>query len=159
MNRFITALSTILMLSAMHVDAQQMVKLDTDLPSPMFVGTPKNFASRVYLDEANFGKPRPPFYVPRGVRNVAAGMLVTSSEPEPVIGEVEQVTDGDKEGGDGSYVELGFGVQWVQIDLEKEQEVSCHPPVALPYAGEGLQGCDRAGLRRRGFYQRGHHPL
>jgi len=31
-----------------------------------------------------------------------------------------QVTDGDKEFGDGSYVELGPGLQWVQIDLGHE---------------------------------------
>jgi len=32
---------------------------------------------------------------------------------------LEQVTDGDKEGMDGSFVELGPGLQWVQIDLKE----------------------------------------
>jgi hypothetical protein len=45
---------------------------------------------------------------------------------EPIIGEVEQVTDGDKEGRDGSYVEFGPGKQYVQIDLEKPGRVSCY---------------------------------
>ena len=103
--------------------AQKLVKLETDLPSPMFVGTPKNFSTKVNLDEANFGKPRPPFLLPQGVDNLARDMLVTSSELEPIIGELDQITDGDKEGGDGSYVELGFDVQWIQIDLEKECEI------------------------------------
>jgi hypothetical protein len=103
--------------------AQKMEKLVTDLPRPMFVGTPKNFSTKVNLDEANFGKPRPPFYIPQGVSNVANGMLVTSSELDPIIGSLEQITDGDKEGGDGSYVELGFDVQWIQIDLEDQYEI------------------------------------
>ena len=42
---------------------------------------------------------------------------VTSSDDAPVIGELAMVTDGDKEGADGSYVELGPDKQWVQIDL------------------------------------------
>jgi hypothetical protein len=36
---------------------------------------------------------------------------------QPVIGELDMVTDGEKEGGDGYFVELGPGKQWVQIDL------------------------------------------
>ena len=105
------------------MNAQNLVRLNTNLPRPMFVGTPKNFATKVYLDEANFGKPRPPFYVPSDAKNMALGMLVNSSDPEPVIGEMEQITDGDKEGGDGSYLELGFDVQWIQVDLEQEVEI------------------------------------
>ncbi len=124
MKPYIWMLTTALAFShAMETYAQKMVKLDTDLPSPMFVGTPKNFGTRVNLDEANFGKPRPPFYVPPGVSNVALDRPVSSSEVEPVIGELEQITDGDKGGGDGSYVELGFDVQWIQIDLEDEYEI------------------------------------
>jgi hypothetical protein len=42
---------------------------------------------------------------------------------EPVIGELEQVTDGDKKGAEGSFVELGPGVQHVTIDLGAPQEV------------------------------------
>src|SRR5205809_822628 len=33
------------------------------------------------------------------------------------------VTAGQKEGTEGSWVELGPGVQWVQIDLEKEATI------------------------------------
>ena len=43
---------------------------------------------------------------------------VTSSDPEPIIGEIEMVTDGDKRARDGSYVELGPMLQHVQIDLQ-----------------------------------------
>ena len=40
-----------------------------------------------------------------------------------MIGELEQVTDGDKEGTEGSFVELGPGVQHVTVDLGTPQEV------------------------------------
>jgi hypothetical protein len=42
---------------------------------------------------------------------------------EPVIGEIEQVTDGDRKGADGSFVELGPGLQHVTIDLGAPHEV------------------------------------
>ena len=46
-----------------------------------------------------------------------------SSDSEPVIGELEQVTDGDKKGAEGSFVELGPGVQHVTVDLGAPHEV------------------------------------
>ncbi|MEN9534961.1 MAG: hypothetical protein RIR37_234, partial [Verrucomicrobiota bacterium] len=39
-------------------------------------------------------------------------------------GDLTYVTDGDKQAGEGYYVELSGGTQWVQIDLEKSAEVS-----------------------------------
>ena len=46
-----------------------------------------------------------------------------SSDMEPIIGEIEQTTDGDKMGAEGSFVELGPGVQHVTIDLGVPHEV------------------------------------
>jgi hypothetical protein len=42
---------------------------------------------------------------------------VTSTDKEPIIGEIAMITDGDKEATDGSYVELGPFLQSVTIDL------------------------------------------
>lgn len=50
-------------------------------------------------------------------------MLVTSSDADPTIGDIEMITDGDKAGADGSYVEIAPGVQHVTIDLEEEYEI------------------------------------
>jgi hypothetical protein len=86
------------------------------LPKPMFEGTPENL--RVPNLEKPRGKARPPFLAPSGVTNVAKDKAVSSSDKEPVIGEAEMVTDGDKAGGDGSYLELGPGKQHVTIDLK-----------------------------------------
>ena len=43
---------------------------------------------------------------------------VSSSDSDPVIGTLEMITDGNKAGTDGTYVELKPGVQNVVIDLE-----------------------------------------
>jgi len=93
--------------------------LKAELPKAMFEGTPKNIKPTPML-EKYIDKPRPPFLVPAGCTNVAKEKPVTSSDSMPIIGELELVTDGDKEGTDGSYVELGPGLQWIQIDLKKK---------------------------------------
>ena len=90
-------------------------ELKLQLPKPMFIGTPTNIKSANL--EAITGKPRGPFFVPVGTRLLSLNRPVRSSDVQPVIGELEMVTDREKEGGDGYFVELGPGKQWVQIDL------------------------------------------
>ena len=101
--------------------SSQLVPLDIKLPKPMFVGTPQNI--RVPYLEKPLGKPRPSFLAPVGTKNVSFGKMVTSSEKEPIIGEIELCTDGDKEATDGSYVELGPFLQNITIDLETEHDI------------------------------------
>jgi len=92
------------------------VELQIQLPKPMFVGTPTNIASP-NLEKVT-GKNRGPFYVPEGTDLLSSGKPVTSSYPKPIIGELEMITDGDKEGGIGYFVEIGPATQWIQVDLE-----------------------------------------
>jgi len=99
----------------------KLVPLPIQLPKPMFEGTPQNLS--VPNLQKPLGRPRDPFLAPAGVTNVAKGKTVTSSDMEPVIGELAQVTDGDKKGAEGSFVELGPGVQYVTIDLGAPQEI------------------------------------
>lgn len=94
------------------------VELKIKLPRPMFTGTPKHIKT-ANLEPPRKEQKRPPFMVPKGCVNLAFEKEVTGSDDEPVIGELEQITDGDKEGVEGSYVELGPGKQWIQIDLEQ----------------------------------------
>ncbi len=96
--------------------AQELVPIELELPKPMFVGTPQNF--RVANLEKPLGRPRPPFLAPAGTTNVAFGKPVSSSDEMPIIGELDQLTDDDKDAADGSYVELGPFRQHVTIDLE-----------------------------------------
>lgn len=97
------------------------VPIDIELPKPMFVGTPQD--TRVENLEKPLGKPRAPFLAPEGTKNVAAGKSISGSDEEPIIGELEMITDGDKEAADGSYVELGPQFQYVTIDLEAKYEM------------------------------------
>ena len=101
--------------------AQDKVPLKTQLPRPLFVGTP------VPLNVPNLEPPmkgkRPDFLVPAGTVNLAKGKKVTASDNNPVVGTLDLVTDGDKAGDEGSWVELGPGKQWVQIDLAKSANI------------------------------------
>ena len=69
------------------------------------------------------GKPRPPLMVPKGTELLSARKPVKLSDDNPVAGRPEMVTDGLKEGDDGNWVEMGTGLQWAQVDLEKAAEI------------------------------------
>ncbi len=99
-----------------------LTKLEIKLPKPAFKGTPKNVPPGTNLEKPRKG-PRPTFMVPKGCKSVARGKPVSSSDDEPIIGEIELVTDGDKEANEGSYVELGPGSQHVQIDLKASYKI------------------------------------
>ncbi|HVU48836.1 MAG TPA: discoidin domain-containing protein [Terracidiphilus sp.] len=109
------------MLVATTALAQDKVPLKTQLPRPLFVGTP------VPLNLPNLEPPmkgkRPDFMVPAGTINLAKGKKVTASDDSPVVGTLDLVTDGDKAGDEGSWVELGPGKQWVQIDLARDANI------------------------------------
>ena len=95
--------------------------LEIQLPQAMFTGTkePIRVNNLRKLDQDD----RPPFLAPAGTANVALGKPVSASDQEPIIGEIEMITDGDKEAADGSYVELGPFLQYVTIDLEARHEI------------------------------------
>jgi hypothetical protein len=104
-----------------RAQAEDLVPLKLDLPKPMFVGTPVP-VKLPNLEAPRAGR-RPDFLVPKGVVNLALNKKVTSSDMEPVLGDLTLVTDGEKEGDEGNYVELGKGKQWVQIDLTKASKL------------------------------------
>jgi hypothetical protein len=101
--------------------AQNQVPLKTKLPPPLFVGTP------VPINVPNLEPPlkgkRPDFMVPEGTTNLASRKKVTSSDANPVTGTLDMVTDGDKAADEGSFIELGPGKQWVQIDLARTANI------------------------------------
>ena len=94
----------------------QRAVLKIKLPKPMFLGTPKDMKT-ANIEAPRKAKRRAPFLAPVGVRNLALGKKVTGSDSLPVVGELKMLTDGDKEGEEGSYMVLGPGKQHVQIDL------------------------------------------
>jgi len=101
--------------------SQQMLPLEIELPQPMFIGTPQDF--EVPNLEKPLGKPRPPFMAPEGTTNIALHKYVESTDNQPIIGETELITDGDKEAVDGSFVEFRPGKQHIVIDLEEKHTI------------------------------------
>ncbi len=119
----LTILLTLLILSCTYAQDKvgKLIPLDIKLPKAVFIGTPQNM--KVVNLEKPLGKPRPPFLAPEGTQNVALNKLVSSTDEEPIIGEIEMITDGDKEAKDGSFVELGPLKQNITIDLGAKHNI------------------------------------
>ena len=108
--------------AAQETEESDLVPIPIELPKPMFVGTPQNIQGVTNLEKPR-GKARTPFYAPEGTINVAYEKPISASDEEPIMGEIEMITDGDKEASDNSYVELGPFKQHVQVDLGAEYEI------------------------------------
>ncbi len=96
--------------------AGQLVPLELKLPPPAFKGTPKDMQLSAIVEPLS-DKPRPPFLVPPGLKNVAPGKKLTCSDKNATESVLEKITDGDKEPSDQSIIYLRKGTQWVQMDL------------------------------------------
>jgi hypothetical protein len=92
------------------------VELKTDLPKEVIEGSPKPKNVPNLMPEI---KKFPKFLVPEGTVLLSLKKKVTSSDDFPIMGELPLITDGEKETGEGYFLELIEGTQWVQIDLEK----------------------------------------
>jgi hypothetical protein len=100
-----------------------MVPLALQLPKAIYVGTPQNLSEIKNLRPVSKEK-RPSMLVPAGTKLLSLKKPVTASDDNPIIGEVSYITDGDKEGVDGTEVQLAPGKQHVTIDLGQECEIS-----------------------------------
>jgi len=99
-----------------------LVPLPISLPRAQFTGTPTNLRGIPNLEPPVLKTP-PVFLVPADVKNVAVGRPVTASMDPPIMGDLSQVVDGDKEATEDGLVDLGPMKEWVQIDLESPQEL------------------------------------
>jgi len=106
-------------------DLDQLVDVTPEYPKPMFQSGPVSFK-----DLPNFEKPDPmvtksrlTLKLPKDATNLAKDAAVTSSEPLPIVGSLDLVTDGDADGSDGCYVELPPGLQHVQVDLGAQYQL------------------------------------
>jgi len=95
--------------------------LTTEIPPELIEGTPMP-VKVANLEPAP--KSAPVMMVPEGTVLLSAGKPVTGSDDFPIIGELDYITDGDKEAGEGYFVEIMDGLQWVQIDLEAPADLS-----------------------------------
>jgi hypothetical protein len=96
------------------------VLLETELPPELIEGTPKPMNVQGLVAAPTKA---PEFYVPEGTVLLSAGKPVTSSDTDPIIGTLDLVTDGEKDAGEGYFVELLDGLHWVQIDLEQSAAI------------------------------------
>jgi hypothetical protein len=102
--------------------AQNLVPLNIKLPAPAFIGTPSDKPLPPNVEPLS-KTPRPPFLAPAGVANVALHKKVTSSATNAAAEDLAKITDGEKEATEENVVLLTKGSQWVQIDLEKPQDI------------------------------------
>ena len=96
------------------------VPLAIEFPPEQIEGTPRaiNIPNLVQAPHN-----APTRLVPEGTRLLSKGKKVTSSDDNPIIGSLDLITDGEKQAGEGYYVELLEGLQWVQIDLEQSAAI------------------------------------
>ena len=125
MPRLIATLMMIICLAPCCLAGEAKVPLKMEIPEEVLAGTPPEVLAMLFpgLEMPPADGKRPEFLVPKGTKNLALKKKVTSSDMNPVLGELKYVTDGNKEGTENSYVELGPMKQWVEIDLEKPSHV------------------------------------
>ena len=123
MLRLAVTLGLAVWMATSAVAEDKKVPLKTEIPEEILAGTPPDVLLILFPDLAKPPEKKPEMMVPSGTVNVSQGKKVTSSDTNPVLGELKFVTDGSKEGLEDNYVELGPLKQWVQIDLEKTCDV------------------------------------
>ena len=96
------------------------VPLPIVFPPELIEGTPRpmNLPNLVPAPTSE-----PVFNAPEGTVLLSKGKPVTSSDDAPIIGDLTLITDGEKDAGEGYFVELLDGLQWVQIDLEQSAAI------------------------------------
>jgi hypothetical protein len=116
-NPYIHLIALALTTSPIHA---QWIDLQSSIPAPAISGTPVP----ILLNNLEaLQQSIPTLKVPEGTTLLSHGKAVSSSDDWPLIGDLAYLTDGDKETGEGYYVELMPGLQWVQIDLETSHTI------------------------------------
>jgi len=124
MPREIATLLMIICLTPWCLADEAKVPLETEIPEEVLAGTPPEVLGMLFPGlEMPPEDGLPKFLVPKGTVNLGLKKRVTSSDANPVLGELKYVTDGNKKGTETSYVELGPMKQWIQIDLGKPSHI------------------------------------
>jgi hypothetical protein len=100
--------------------AADTIPLTTTIPPEKIEGTPIEIKVPNLKPAASKA---PEIQVPAGTVLLSKGKPVTASDDFPIIGDLPYITDGEKEAGEGYFLELANGLQWVQIDLEQEAAI------------------------------------
>lgn len=107
------------LLSLSSLFSEDKVPLEIEYPEKLVKGTeiPKNIPNM----EASRPKDTAPalLMIPAGCENLAEDKIVSSSDDDPIAGDLDMITDADADGNE--YVQIKKGLQWVQIDLEESK--------------------------------------
>jgi hypothetical protein len=99
----------------------EFIPLPVTYPHPYVKGPPMKAPSGPDIEPFPFHPPKLPL-VPKRVVNVALSKPVTAST-NLIAGQLELVTDGDKESVNDRLLEMRRGLQWVQVDLQESFEI------------------------------------
>ncbi len=111
----------LLLIGVLLGQQRNFIPLQIHYPKPQFI----DFTH--YWDIPNLSDPFhtkiPTIMVPLQTKNVALAKPVSASDERLSIGDLSMLTDGDKEGSDGHYLELNSGSQWIQVDLGAKYKI------------------------------------
>ncbi|PWU16297.1 MAG: hypothetical protein C5B50_13870 [Verrucomicrobia bacterium] len=93
-----------------------------NFPQPGFKGTPKDIPTNSFT-EPYPDKPPKPVMAPAGLKNIASGAKLSSSDKNATADTLAKIVDGDKDASEQSIIYLRKGPQWVQMDFGSVQEI------------------------------------
>ena len=96
-------------------------KIKLTFPEPYFGGTALLYEGENY--QIPDYKPIPPLDVPSGTINIAKGKKVTASVEKPDFGKFSFLVDGNANYEEENVVGLPKGLQWIQIDFDKQYNI------------------------------------
>jgi hypothetical protein len=103
-------------------DETEWTVIKPEFPRPLWIGSgPPPPPLPPNMIAGNFSQERE-VRIPRRVTLLSRDVPVTCSDPAP-LGELSWITDGDKQGDDGYFVDILPGQQWVQLDLGEPREL------------------------------------
>ncbi len=101
---------------------EKFVPLEIEYPRFIRIGESWHLQNYKAYDRRPTGPPGP--LAPEGTKNVAMGKKISSSDPKPIIGNIDMLIDGAAEARDDTMLEIGPGLQHVTIDLEGDHGLS-----------------------------------
>ena len=120
-SNYATPLLSAILTAGLAAGAMAETALTTEIPPEIIEGTPLPIKVKNLVQAP---KKAPTLNVPDGTVLLSKDKEVTGSDDFPIIGDLSYITDGDKQGGEGYFVELMDGLQWVQIDLEEAADIA-----------------------------------
>ncbi len=102
-------------------DDKDWVPLKLKLPAPVFAGTPKQAPQGMIVEPPSTNPPV--ILMPPDARNIAPKARLTSSDRNATTAMLAKITDGDKEAEEDSVVLLRKGLQWIQFDFGRGEQI------------------------------------